>query len=60
MEVDHKILIATSEGLLAQDRQIRTRVMISSIASKGGENQTGGYNPGARKGVELFEDFDPV
>lgn len=60
LEVDHKILIATSEGLLAQDRQIRTRVMISSIASKGGENQTGGYNPGARKGVELFEDFDPV
>ncbi len=60
LEVDHKILIATSEGLMAQDRQIRTRVMISSIASKGGENQTGGYNPGARKGVELFEDFDPV
>ncbi len=60
LEVDHKILIATSDGLLAQDRQIRTRVMISSIASKGGENQTGGYNPGARKGVELFEDFDPV
>lgn len=60
LEVDHKILIATSEGLLAQDRQIRTRLMISSIASKGGENQTGGYNPGARKGVELFEDFDPV
>lgn len=59
IEVDHKILIATSEGLLAEDRQIRTRLAISSIASGDGENQTGSTSPGARKGVELFEDFDP-
>ncbi len=59
MEVDHKILIATSEGLFAQDRQIRTRVSVSSIASKDGENQTGSMSPGARKGLELFEDLDP-
>ena len=26
LEVDHKILIATSEGLFAQDRQIRSRI----------------------------------
>lgn len=59
IEVDHRILIANSEGLFAQDRQIRTRVMISAIASKGGENQTGAVRPGARKGMELLEDFDP-
>lgn len=41
VEVDHKILIATSEGLYAQDRQIRSRVSVSAIASKDGENQTG-------------------
>lgn len=58
-EVDHKILIATSEGLLAQDRQIRSRVRVTSIASDGSENQTGSVSPGARKGLELFEDFDP-
>ena len=59
LEVDHKILIATSEGLLAQDRQIRSRVSISAIASDGSENQTGSVAPGARKGLELFEEFDP-
>lgn len=59
VEVDHKILIATSEGLLAQDRQIRTRVSVSSVASKNGENQTGRVSPGARKGLELFELLDP-
>lgn len=59
LEVDHRILIATSEGLLTTDRQIRTRVNISAIASDGNENQTGAAAPGARKGLELFEDFDP-
>lgn len=59
LEVDHKILIANSEGLLATDRQIRTRVNVSAIASDGSENQTGGTAPGARKGLELFDDFDP-
>ena len=39
-EVDHNILIATSEGLFAQDRQIRSRVLASSIASKDGENRS--------------------
>lgn len=59
LEVDHRILVANSEGLFTQDRQIRSRVVVSSIASKDGENQTGGMNPGARKGLELFEGFDP-
>ena len=59
LEVDHKILIATSEGLIATDRQIRSRVNVSAIASSGNENQTGSTAPGARKGLELFEDFDP-
>lgn len=59
LEVDHKIMIANSEGLLAQDRQIRSRVRITSIASDGNENQTGSVSPGARKGLELFDDFDP-
>lgn len=59
LEVDHRILIATSEGLLTEDRQIRTRVNVSAIASDGSENQTGGTAPGARKGLELFDDFEP-
>lgn len=57
-EVDHNILIATSEGLFAQDRQIRSRVSVSAVASKDGENQTGSESPGARKGLELLEELD--
>ena len=59
LDVDHNILIANTEGLYAQDRQIRTRMSISAIAEKGTETQTGSFNPGARMGMELFEKIDP-
>lgn len=57
-DVDHQITIANSEGLLASDRQIRSRLRVSAVASKDGENQTGNYAPGERKGFELFEEID--
>ena len=59
LDVDHNILIANTEGLYAQDRQIRTRMALSAIAEKDGETQTGSFNPGARMGMELFEKVDP-
>ena len=59
MDVDHNILIATSEGLYTQDRQIRTRLAISAIAEKDGQTQTGSFNPGARMGLELFDSVIP-
>ncbi len=59
LDVDHQILIANSEGLLTQDRQVRTRMMISAIASRDGENQTGGARYGARLGMELMEKYAP-
>ena len=59
LDVDHNILIANSEGVYAQDRQIRTRMMISAVAEKNGETQTGGCRPGARMGMELFETVSP-
>ena len=55
MDVDRNILIATSEGVYAQDRQIRTRLLIYAIAEKDGETQTGFYGPGACRGLELFD-----
>ena len=57
--VDHKILIANSEGLYTQDRQIRTRMMISAVAEVAGETQTGSCNPGRRMGLEMFETVIP-
>ena len=59
LDVDHNILIVNSDGLLARDRQIRTRMMIEAVASKNGENQTGGCRPGRRMGLEMFEQICP-
>jgi TldD protein len=60
LDVDQKILIANSEGLLTEDRRIRTRMVINSVASNGKENQTGTEGPGRRMGFEMFEVVDPV
>ncbi len=59
LDVDHSIMIANSEGLLANDRQIRTRIRVSAIASKNGENQTGSEAPGYRMGLEMFDFVNP-
>ena len=60
LDVDHNILIANTEGLYTQDRQIRTRMAISAVADKGDGAQTGSFNPGRRMGLETFlELIDP-
>ena len=59
LDVDHNILIASTEGLYTQDRQIRTRLSISAVADKGQGTQTGGFNPGRRMGMEMFDIIDP-
>ena len=56
-ENDHTILIATSEGIYATDRQIRSRMRINAIAEKDGERQTGSASPGLMMGLEMFEDI---
>ena len=58
-DVDHNILIANTEGLYAQDRQIRTRIAISAVADKGQGTQTGSCSPGRRMGLEMFGIVDP-
>ena len=55
LDIDRNILIANSEGLLTQDRQIRTRLSVNAVASNGSENQSGSCAPGARMGMELYE-----
>jgi TldD protein len=59
MDFDHNIMIANSEGLYTTDRQIRTRMAINAIASKDGENQSGGCSPGRRMGLEMFDTITP-
>ena len=58
-DVDHNILIASTDGIYAQDRQIRTRIAISAVADKGQGTQTGSCSPGRRMGMEMFDIIDP-
>ncbi len=60
LDVDHNILVANSDGLYTQDRQIRTRLSISAVAEQNGETQTGGFNPGRRMGMEMFNEIIPA
>ena len=53
--VDHNILIANTEGLYTQDRQVRTRLSLSAVADLGAGTQTGSCNPGRRMGMEVFD-----
>ena len=59
ISVDRSILIANTEGLLATDRHVRTRMAINSTASNGGENQSGSCSPGRGMGLEMFEKIKP-
>ena len=59
LDVDHNILIANTEGLYTQDRQIRTRLSIAAVADKGNGTQSGQFAPGRRMGLEMFDTIDP-
>lgn len=59
IDKEQKILIANTEGIYVEDKRIRTRLGINSIASKGNENQTGFEGPGRYQGFEMFETVDP-
>jgi TldD protein len=54
-----RILVANSDGLLAEDDQVRTRFMVSAVASGDSGLQTGYEGPGHTVGFELFDDVDP-
>lgn len=58
-DVDQKVLIANSTGWLTEDRRVRTRLFVQSIASNGSENQTGFEGPGRMMGYEMFDSVDP-
>ena len=59
LNVDRNILIANSDGLLAEDRQVRARLSVNAVASNGSENQSGSWAPGARVGLEFYDGNRP-
>ncbi|MDY0395831.1 TldD/PmbA family protein [Virgibacillus halophilus] len=58
MDEEQHVLIANSEGTLAEDKRVRTRLAIVSVASDGSDMQTGHYGPGAHQGFEFLENLD--
>ena len=55
LDVDHQIQIANTDGVFAEDRQIRTRLSVTAVADTGKGRQTGSCSPGRRMGLEMFE-----
>ncbi|MCJ7439674.1 MAG: TldD/PmbA family protein, partial [Acidimicrobiia bacterium] len=54
-----RILVANSDGLLAEDDQVRTRFMVQCVAVGDTGMQTGTEGPGRTMGFELFDQIDP-
>jgi TldD protein len=54
-----RILVANSDGLLAEDDQVRTRFFVQTVAVADTGMQTGMEAPGLTVGFELFDDVDP-
>ncbi|EOD01566.1 TldD/PmbA family protein [Caldisalinibacter kiritimatiensis] len=52
---EQNVLIANTEGVFVEDKRVRTRTMIQTIASKDGEMQSGFYGPGAHMGFEFYD-----
>ncbi len=53
-----RILVANSDGLLAEDDQVRTRFFVSCVAVADTGMQTGSEAPGRTVGFELFDEID--
>ena len=57
--MEKSFTVANSEGLYTSDRQVRTRMAITAVASNGTENQSGACSPGRSMGLEVFDLFNP-
>jgi TldD protein len=54
-----RVLVANSDGLLATDDQVRTRMYVQCVAGGDTGMQTGLEAPGRTMGFELFDQFQP-
>ncbi|MDR1559464.1 MAG: TldD/PmbA family protein [Clostridiales bacterium] len=52
------VLIANSDGLWAEDRRTRSRVLVEAVASSPNEKQVGYMGPGAHMGFEFLDTLD--
>jgi TldD protein len=60
LEWDQEVLVCNSEGVWAEDRRVRTRLVVTAIAQRNGDVQTGFAAPGLSVGLELFDRHPPA
>jgi TldD protein len=58
-DAHRRIQVANSDGLLADDDQVRTRMMVQCVATGDTGMQTGYEAPGRTMGFELFDSVQP-
>jgi TldD protein len=58
-DAHRRIQVANSDGLLAEDDQVRTRFSVQCVATADTGMQTGYEAPGRSIGFELFDEIDP-
>ena len=58
-DADRRILVANSDGLLAEDGRVRTRIVVQCVATGDTGMQTGHEAPGRTMGFELFDEVSP-
>jgi TldD protein len=58
-DAHRRIQVANSDGLLAQDDQVRTRMVVQCVATGDTGMQTAHEGPGRTLGFELFDTIDP-
>jgi TldD protein len=59
VDVDQHIMVASSDGRLAHDHRIRTRLTCRVTASRDSRTETGFDGPGLGGGLELYEEDPP-
>ena len=59
LNVRQEVQIANSEGRLAKDVRVRTRLVLNAYAAEGENFQSGGYSPGSGCGLEYWEEKTP-
>ena len=59
-DVVQEVIIANSLGELVEDKRIRTRFVVNSVAAEGSLIQTGYEAIGSFAGFELFDEMDSV
>lgn len=59
-DVVNEVLIANSEGVMAEDERTRVRMSVQVVGVRGDVTQTGFESAGAHRGMELFDGHDPA